>query len=60
MDFIERTPDGPEPISLAHCRELLGEEAELLTDREIALIRRHAEMMAWIVVEIFQDHLPNS
>ena len=60
MDFIERTEDGPEPISLARCRELLGEEAELLTDREIALIRRHAEMMAWIVVEIFQDHLPNS
>lgn len=60
MDFIERTEDGPEPISLARCRELLGEEADSMTDQEIALIRRHAEMMAWIVVEIFQDHLPNS
>jgi len=39
---------------------LLGEEAESMTDQEIALIRRHAETMAWIVVEIFQDHLPNS
>jgi hypothetical protein len=60
MDFIERTDDGPEPILLARRRELLGEEAESMTDQEITLIRRHAETMAWIVVEIFQDHLPNS
>ena len=60
MEFIERTDDGPEPISIARCRELLGEEADLMTDQEIALIRRHAETMAWIVVEIFQDHLPKS
>ena len=56
MDFIERTDDGPEPISIARCRELLGEEAESMTDQEVALIRRHAETMAWIVVEMFQDH----
>ena len=31
---------------------LLGEEAEALTDREVALIRRHAETMAYIVVEM--------
>lgn len=56
MEFIERTDDGPEPISIARCRELLGEEAESMTDHEVALIRRHAETMAWIVVEMFQDH----
>jgi hypothetical protein len=55
MEFIERSDDGPEPISIARCRELLGEEAESMTDQEIALIRRHAEMMACIVVEIYQE-----
>ena len=56
MAFVERADDRPEPISIARCRELLGEEAESMTDHEIALIRRHAETMAWIVVEMFQDH----
>ena len=60
MEFVEYTDDRLEPISIARCRELLGEEAESMTDQEIALIRRHAETMAWIVVEIFQAHLPNS
>ena len=56
MEFVGRAEDIPEPISIARCRELLGEEAESLTDQEVALIRRHAETMAWIVVEMFQDH----
>jgi hypothetical protein len=55
MEFIERTDDGPAPISIARCRELLGEEAESMTDQEIALIRRHAETMACIVVEMYQE-----
>ena len=55
MEFIERTDDGPEPISIARCRELLGEEAESLTDQDVALIRRHAETMACIVVEMYQE-----
>ena len=55
MDFIERTDDGPEPISIARCRELLGDEAESMSDREIALIRRHAETMACIVVELYEE-----
>jgi hypothetical protein len=55
MEFIERTDDGPEPITIARCRELLGEEAESMTDQEVALIRRHAETMACIVVEIYQE-----
>jgi DNA invertase Pin-like site-specific DNA recombinase len=39
MEFIERTDDGPAPISIARCCELLGDEAESMTDQEIALIR---------------------
>jgi hypothetical protein len=56
MEFVERADDRPEPISIMRCRELLGKEAESLTDQEIAGIRRHAETMAWIVVEMFEDH----
>jgi hypothetical protein len=46
MEFVEPSDDRPEPISIARCRELLGEEAESTTDEEIALIRRRAETMA--------------
>ena len=56
MEFIERTDDGPEPISIARCRELLGDEAESMSDPEIALIRRHAETMAYMVVEMFLEN----
>ena len=55
MEFIERTDDGPEPISIARCRELLGDEAESMSDQEIALIRRHAETMAYMVVETYLE-----
>ena len=49
MEFVEHENDRPEPISIARCRELLGEKAETMTDQEIALMRRHAETMACIV-----------
>jgi hypothetical protein len=55
MELVEHTDDRPEPISMARCRELLGEEAESMTDHEVALIRRHAETMACIVVEMYQE-----
>jgi hypothetical protein len=54
-EFVERAEDLPEPVSIARCRELLGEEAESLTDQEIAVIRRHAEMMAYMVVEMYRE-----
>ena len=52
MEFVDRADARPEPIPLARCRELLGVEAEALTDEEVAQIRRHAETMAHIVVEM--------
>jgi hypothetical protein len=55
MEFVDHAEDRPESISIARCRELLGEEAESMTDQEVALIRRHAETMACIVVEIYQE-----
>jgi hypothetical protein len=56
MEFVEHTDDRPEPISIARCRELLSEEAESMTDQEVALIRRHAETMACIVVAMYEGH----
>ena len=55
MEYVEHEDPRPEPISIARCRELLGEDAESLTDQDIEDIRRHAETMAQIVVEIYQE-----
>ena len=44
----------PLPIPIARCRELLGDEAESMTDQEVASIRQHAETMAYIVVELYR------
>ena len=55
MDFVDREDDRPEPISIVRCRELLGDEADTLTDEGIELIRRHAETMAQIVVQMFVE-----
>jgi hypothetical protein len=40
-------------ISIARCRQLLGEEAESMTDGDVAVIRRHAETMACILIEMY-------
>jgi len=55
MEYVEHADPRPQPISIERCRELLGEEAESMTDQEVALIRRHAETMACIVVEMYQE-----
>ena len=55
MDFVDRGDDRPEPISIARCRELLGDEADTLTDQDVELIRRHAETMAQVVVQMFVE-----
>jgi hypothetical protein len=44
-----------EPISIARCRELLRAEADGLSDVEVDQIRRHADVMAHVVVEIFLE-----
>jgi hypothetical protein len=54
MEYVEHADPRPEPISIARCRELLGEDAESMTDQDIEDIRRHAETMASIVVEMYQ------
>ena len=56
MEYVEHAEPGPEPITIARCRELLGDQAESMTDQDIEDIRRHAETMACIVVEMYQEH----
>ena len=55
MEYVEHADPRPEPISIARCRELLGEDAESMTDQEIEYIRRHAETVACIVVQMYQE-----
>jgi len=54
MEFVARADDRPEPLSIARCRELLDEDADEMTDDDVERVRRHAETMAAIVVELFE------
>ena len=47
-------------ISIARCRELLGAEADSMTDHDVAEIRQHALAMAHIVVEMCEEHCKDS
>jgi hypothetical protein len=42
-------------ISIARCRELLGEEADGLSDHDIDRIRHHVDAMARVIVEMFLE-----
>lgn len=52
MDVPDRAEQGLEPISVARCRDLLGDEADTLSDEEVLVIARHAESLAHIVIDL--------
>lgn len=52
MDVPERADITPEPIAITRCRELLGDEADALSDEEVREVARHAEAMARILVAL--------
>ena len=52
MDVPECAEGIPEPISIERCRELLGDEADALTDDEVIDVARHAEVMARILIAL--------
>jgi hypothetical protein len=52
MEVCERANDAGRPISIARCRELLGDEADEMTDEQVERVRQHAEMMAMVLIEI--------
>ena len=52
MDVIDRADQEPEPISVSRCRELLGDEADAMSDDEVLAVARHAESLAHVVIEL--------
>jgi hypothetical protein len=44
-----------EPVSIARCREILGDEAADLSDAEVDQIRRHADAMAHVIIDVFLE-----
>lgn len=40
----------PETISVVRCRELLGDEADTLSDDEVCEVARHADAMARLLI----------
>lgn len=42
----------PEAIAVARCRELLGDDANTLTDDEVLAVARHAEAVAHIMIDL--------
>jgi len=52
MDIPDCADQEPEPISLARCRELLGDDAETMSDQEVVAVARHAETLAHILIAV--------
>ena len=47
-----RSESLPEPISVSRCRELLGDEADTLSDDEVRDVERLADAMARLLIVI--------
>ena len=52
MDVPDRAEQEPEPISVARCRELLGDDADTMSDEEVLVVARHAESLAHVVIDL--------
>ena len=55
MEHVTSVDVALDSISITRCRELLGDEAEALSDQEVDFMRRHADAMAHVLIEIFLD-----
>ena len=52
MDVIDRAEEEPGPISVASCLELLGDEADMMSDEKILTVARHAETLAHVLIAV--------
>ena len=52
MGVLDRAEQEPESISVGRCRELLGEDADTMSDDEVLTVARQAESLARIVIEL--------
>lgn len=50
-----RDGDRSDANTIARCRALLGEDAEQLSDDEIDRIRRHADAIAHVIVDLYLE-----
>jgi hypothetical protein len=55
MDYEHAEHEASDAIAIARYRELLGEEADGLSDHDIDRIRQHANAMARVIVETFLE-----
>ena len=55
MDHARNADEIFDPTAIARCRELLGDEADGLSDSDVDRVRRHADAMAHVVVEMFLE-----
>lgn len=44
-----------DPMLTARCRELLGEEADGLSDREVDQLRQHADALAHVIIDMYLE-----
>jgi hypothetical protein len=54
MARISREPAEDAGLPLDRCRELLGREAEALSDEQLTHVRHHALLMAHTLIDLFQ------
>ena len=52
MDVPDRAEQEPEATVVARCRELLGDDANTLTDDEVLAVARHAETLAHVMIDL--------
>ena len=52
MDVPDRAKQESEPISVVRFRELLGDDADLMSDEETLAVARHAETLADVLIAI--------
>ena len=52
MDVSDRADLEPETISMSRYRELLGDDAEMMSDEEVVAVARHAETLAHILIVV--------
>ena len=52
MNVPDRVEEESEAISVARCRDLLGDDANTLTDDEVLAVARHAEALANIMIDL--------
>ena len=55
MEYAHAADVDVDSTTIARCRELLGNDADGLSDRDVDQIRQHAETMARVIVEVFLE-----